>query len=264
MQERYCYTAYGKPTFLTGAFGSRASSSYAWDALYTGRQFDAETGFGYFRHRILLFDLGSFGGRDPIGYFGGDSNLYRYVESCATDATDPFGMAKRPPVLTCEPGRVNPTVCKPAPPRPVPPPQPVPPGRAGPHTSHIDTRFASRWPSKARSRYQVREAQNGLRHRPQKWDVYGDSPLAGLIIGSGCVTRAPNVPPGNEKIVCSGSCDEIKTWDAGGYPGLKIFWHEACHACAYEDYGKCFYLYTWAGDPSSYCSKNPVPATPLW
>jgi RHS repeat-associated protein len=88
MQERYCYTAYGKPTFLTAAFGSRGSSSYAWDALYTGRQFDAETGFGYYRNRYYGIDR--FLSRDPMGYRGGP-NLYEYVGNTPLWAVDPAG-----------------------------------------------------------------------------------------------------------------------------------------------------------------------------
>jgi len=46
------------------------SSSYAWDALYTGRQYDSETGYYHNRMRPLGSDLGRFLGRDPIGYEG--------------------------------------------------------------------------------------------------------------------------------------------------------------------------------------------------
>jgi len=90
--ERYTYTAYGKPTFVSGAFGGRVSSSYAWDSLYTGRRFDAETGFGYFRYRLVQFDLGRFLGRDPIGYEAGDPNLYCYVGDNPLISVDPTGL----------------------------------------------------------------------------------------------------------------------------------------------------------------------------
>ena len=45
VQERYCYSAFGTPTVLTPTFGARSpnTSSYLWDALYTGRQYDVET-----------------------------------------------------------------------------------------------------------------------------------------------------------------------------------------------------------------------------
>ena len=43
VQERYEYLAYGVPCALTSGFGWHGASSYAWDTLYTGRQYDAET-----------------------------------------------------------------------------------------------------------------------------------------------------------------------------------------------------------------------------
>ena len=69
VQERYCYSAYGTPTFLTSGFGSRSSSNYAWDALYTGRQYDPETGLYHQRNRPYGAEIGRFTSRDPIGYF---------------------------------------------------------------------------------------------------------------------------------------------------------------------------------------------------
>jgi RHS repeat-associated protein len=87
--ERYCYTAYGKPTFLSGSFGCRGSSICSWDALYTGRQHDVETRFGHFRNRIGLFDLGRFGSRDPAE---SSPNLYEYVGDDPLTRTDPTGL----------------------------------------------------------------------------------------------------------------------------------------------------------------------------
>lgn len=99
----------------------------------------------------------------------------------------------------------------------------------------------------------------------KSWPVYGNSSTAGLIIGSGCVTLAPpNVAAGQEKIICSGTCDEIKGWMSAGDPTVKLLDHEACHACAYEDSGKCKYLWTWAGDMWGYCDKNKITSTPMW
>ena len=75
VQERYSYSGYGTPTFLTSVFGSRASSSYAWDTLYTGRQYDVESGVYYYRNRFHGAEVGRFLTRDPIQ---ADINLYRY------------------------------------------------------------------------------------------------------------------------------------------------------------------------------------------
>ena len=93
VQERYRYTAYGTPTFLTSTFTPRNpnASAYAWDALYTGRQLDAETGLYQYRNRYYHAELGRFVNRDPVGYRGG-SNLYVYVGNRVLIASDPLGL----------------------------------------------------------------------------------------------------------------------------------------------------------------------------
>jgi len=45
-----------------------------------------------FRHRYYHAQLGRFISRDPIGYDGGDANLYRYVGNRPTNAVDPSGL----------------------------------------------------------------------------------------------------------------------------------------------------------------------------
>jgi RHS repeat-associated protein len=92
------------------------------------------------------------------------------------------------------------------------------------------------------------------------WPVYGNSDRAKFIIPQGyvgCVTLL--VPKG---IYCTGSCEEIKTWEPGG---VNILDHEACHACAFEDGGLPCYLYTWIpGDLTGYCDKNAKKTKPSW
>ncbi|NUQ65008.1 MAG: RHS repeat-associated core domain-containing protein, partial [Pirellulales bacterium] len=75
--ERYLYAAYGKVTIYDGTWAnSQASTSFVNNALYTGREYDAETGLYYYRNRYYDSDLGVFVSRDPIGYVDGLS-LYR-------------------------------------------------------------------------------------------------------------------------------------------------------------------------------------------
>jgi len=91
VQERYIYTAYGTPTFLDAAFVTRSASSFAWETLYTGRQYDSETGFLYYRERYLGSHLGRFLARDPVQHKPADGNLYAYCGENPPIRTDPNG-----------------------------------------------------------------------------------------------------------------------------------------------------------------------------
>jgi RHS repeat-associated protein len=99
VSERYAYTAYGKPLFFDGS-GNLLSPQPSGSALgnpymYTGRRLDPETGLQYSRARYYDFDLGRFVGRDPIGYWAKDVNLYRYVGDKPLVSIDSSGLKKR-------------------------------------------------------------------------------------------------------------------------------------------------------------------------
>jgi RHS repeat-associated protein len=90
--ERYVYSPYGVATIYDATWtNSRSASSYDNVTLYTGRELDAETGLYYYRNRYYSADLGRFVSRDPIGYEGGDVNVYRYIGSNPSIRTDPEG-----------------------------------------------------------------------------------------------------------------------------------------------------------------------------
>jgi RHS repeat-associated protein len=74
---------------------TRSTSSYANVTLYTGRELDPETGLYYYRNRYYSAELGRFVSRDPIVYWAGDVNLYRYVRNRATNVTDLSGLRIR-------------------------------------------------------------------------------------------------------------------------------------------------------------------------
>jgi RHS repeat-associated protein len=59
---------------------------------YTGREWDKETGLQNNRARPYDPATGRFISQDPIGFGGGDANLYRYVGNGPTNATDPSGL----------------------------------------------------------------------------------------------------------------------------------------------------------------------------
>jgi RHS repeat-associated protein len=59
--------------------------------LFTGREFDAETGLYYYRARYYNPTIGRFLQTDPIGY-GDGMNWYAYCGNNATNTTDPSGL----------------------------------------------------------------------------------------------------------------------------------------------------------------------------
>jgi RHS repeat-associated protein len=63
---------------------------------YTGREFDADTGLYFYRARWYSAELGRFVSEDPIGFAGGDVNLYGYVENNPVRFTDSTGLWKEP------------------------------------------------------------------------------------------------------------------------------------------------------------------------
>jgi RHS repeat-associated protein len=60
--------------------------------LFTGREFDEETGLYYYRARFYDDKNGRFISEDPIGFQGGDRNLFRYVLNNPMNWTDPWGL----------------------------------------------------------------------------------------------------------------------------------------------------------------------------
>jgi RHS repeat-associated protein len=63
---------------------------------YTGREYDAVLGMYYYRARYYAPGVGCFVSEDPLGFAGGDTNLYRYVHNRPTNATDPTGTTDAP------------------------------------------------------------------------------------------------------------------------------------------------------------------------
>jgi RHS repeat-associated protein len=59
---------------------------------YTGRELDSETGFQRNGWRMYDSNTGRWMQQDPIGFAGGDANLYRYVRNSPTNYVDPNGL----------------------------------------------------------------------------------------------------------------------------------------------------------------------------
>ena len=86
--QRYNYSAYGKTKIeKTSAADKLVKNPYG----YTSREWDEETGDYYYRARYYDPSTGRFLTPDPIGFKGGDANLYRYVGNNPVLYVDPYG-----------------------------------------------------------------------------------------------------------------------------------------------------------------------------
>ena len=82
LQTQYSYEPFGNST----ATGPVSSNTFQ----YTGRENDA-TGLYYYRARYYSPTFQRFISEDPVGFGGGDANLYAYTRSSPTNFTDPSG-----------------------------------------------------------------------------------------------------------------------------------------------------------------------------
>jgi RHS repeat-associated protein len=96
--EKYTYDAFGQPKITdwngnvrldangnpTSAFGNRF--------MFTGREYLSQLGIYDYRNRAYHPGLGRFLQIDPIGFGGGDANLYRYVGNNPVNRSDPSGL----------------------------------------------------------------------------------------------------------------------------------------------------------------------------
>jgi RHS repeat-associated protein len=95
--ERYAYDAYGTPSVTTGggapvppnAWGT-AHSAIGNPYMFTGREFDEESGLFFYRARSYDAAKGRFLQRDPLEYLDG-MNLYWYAKDNPVRYVDPTG-----------------------------------------------------------------------------------------------------------------------------------------------------------------------------
>ena len=59
--------------------------------MFTAREYDSETGLYFYRARYYDPAIGRFISEDPIGFSGGDLNLYAYVRNNPVSRIDPYG-----------------------------------------------------------------------------------------------------------------------------------------------------------------------------
>jgi RHS repeat-associated protein len=93
LYQHLSYDAFGDITGVEDISGNTA----AIDTLfaYTGRQWDDDAQLYSYRARWYDPDSGRFLSEDPIGFDGGDANLYRYVGNGVTFRVDPSGLSSQ-------------------------------------------------------------------------------------------------------------------------------------------------------------------------
>ncbi len=81
-------------TYVYDSFGNVASSTgnVSNPFQYTGRDYDPETGLGFYRARYYDSSIGRFINEDPIGFSGSGTDLYAYVGNSPVSLIDPFGL----------------------------------------------------------------------------------------------------------------------------------------------------------------------------
>jgi RHS repeat-associated protein len=124
--ERYAYSAYGEPVFVSATGTVLAESAKDNRYTYTGREWDEELSLYHFRARMYDAKSGRFASIDPSGYLGSQWNLTEFLYGAVLTLVDPSGLA--PPIST------RPTARPPGPTFPAPTPN-VTPGRLPPGIS---------------------------------------------------------------------------------------------------------------------------------
>jgi RHS repeat-associated protein len=90
--ERYVYDPYGVATVLDETWSVIGSSAYSWLHLHQGGRLDATSGLYHFRNRDFSPTLGRWATMDPIGYDGGNVDLYCLTSGNPANRIDPLGL----------------------------------------------------------------------------------------------------------------------------------------------------------------------------
>src|SRR6202162_4021538 len=104
-RTKYTYDSFGKLTASTGSLVN--------PFRYTARESDTETGLYYYRARYYDPASGRFLSEDPLQFYGGGANFYRYAFNSSANLNDPSGLA--PSLLDRLLDRLKPTHAPPKP-----------------------------------------------------------------------------------------------------------------------------------------------------
>ena len=92
-QERYAYQPYGMPVYLESDFSTKTTqeSDYAVENLFQGLTKSAAIGLDAGRNRYLVYILGQWSRRDPVGYIDSHS-LVIFEGASPNQNLDPYGL----------------------------------------------------------------------------------------------------------------------------------------------------------------------------
>jgi RHS repeat-associated protein len=90
--EKYTYDAFGKAKITDANGNVRTESAHGNRFMFQGREYIKELGIYDYRNRMYDPGLGRFLQRDPIGFSGGDANLFRYCGDDPVNKSDPYGL----------------------------------------------------------------------------------------------------------------------------------------------------------------------------
>jgi len=93
LAERYSYSVTGEVTIYDATGTALENSALGNRWMYTGREWLPEIGLYDYRNRVYSAELGRFLQNDPIKFYAGDLNLYRYVGNDFLNLIDPEGLA---------------------------------------------------------------------------------------------------------------------------------------------------------------------------
>ena len=94
--QRYTFSSFGK-------IESQQDPNFIQPYTFTSREFDSETGLYYHRARHYDLAAGRFLQEDPIGFAGGQVNIYTYVANDPINYIDPYGLRAGPPAVLVRP-----------------------------------------------------------------------------------------------------------------------------------------------------------------
>ncbi|HZE57539.1 MAG TPA: RHS repeat-associated core domain-containing protein [Chthoniobacterales bacterium] len=90
--EHYTYYVSGQPSYFDGNNNSISGSLVSNRFLFGGAQLVPQTEIYDMRNRFYLPNLGRFMQSDPLGFGGGDANLFRFCGGDPVNGSDPSGL----------------------------------------------------------------------------------------------------------------------------------------------------------------------------